>query len=140
MQLESARHRLKSAARAPLAVGSMALDVARRASPELAAASFAAETGGSSPGLPGSNGAFGSTGPAGSGDGAGAAGAGIPMMPGTPPGPEWEAIVRAGEGIGERAGRQVDSTMGTLRAGVPPPSGVRSGPVVSASGEAPGGA
>jgi len=132
MHLESARHRLKNAARAPLAAGSMALDVARNASPELAAASLAAGGGAPSSGLAGSN------------DPSGSAGPGIPMVRGTPPGPEWESIVRAGQGIADRAGRQSDSTMGTPPAPAPAfttrAPGARPDLVAPAGGEVPGGA
>ncbi|HYA69166.1 MAG TPA: hypothetical protein VED63_10575, partial [Acidimicrobiales bacterium] len=83
MQLESARHRLGVAARAPLVAGSTALEIARSASPE-GAASLA--VGGADGSL-----AAGGTDTAASSWSVG----GIPMLQGTPPGPEWEAVVQA---------------------------------------------
>jgi hypothetical protein len=112
MQLESARHQLGAAARAPLAAGSMALDIARNASPEGTAASMAADgIDVPTPGSPGLPGAKGSPGPDGSSAG------GIPMLRGTPAGPEWEAVVRA---AGEHAAAP-DATAPAGRPGASPP-------------------
>ena len=114
MHLESARHRLRAAARAPVQAGSMALDVVRQASPAAAAASVAGEAGGSAaPGGAGLGSGAGSAGraaPAGAGsEGSDGLGRGIPILQGTPPGPQWEAWAGRGENQG-RGGAGADSS------------------------------
>jgi hypothetical protein len=103
--LESARHRLGSAAKAPLMRGgSFALDVMRNAEPAGAEVAVGTSMGGAAGAL-GALKASESVGGSGAppapsapvAPGAsGTAGAGIPMVQGTPPGPEWEALARSG--------------------------------------------
>jgi hypothetical protein len=106
--LESARHRLGGAAKAPLRAGSLALDLVRAGSPAGAASELAVGTGvGAQLGSAGLSSPSPSASPSASGSSsrsprspgsspqspASSSGAGIPMLRGTPAGPAWDAAV-----------------------------------------------